>query len=111
MAPVLVIAAAALSRNPSVVPESATETHLRTKLKTGQTVSTFSVATSVGQPALARSTQPVVLEAFATPCPQCQREADAVDHLYTQFGKRINICAFSGSEIAEMDLLRRPRLT
>jgi thiol-disulfide isomerase/thioredoxin len=96
----LVVTVAVLSRNPSVVPQSATEAHVASTIKVGQTAPPFAVSTTAGPFDLATAKTPVLLEVFATWCPHCQRETKIIDALYKRYGTRISIVAVSGSNLA-----------
>jgi thiol-disulfide isomerase/thioredoxin len=96
----LIVTVAVLSRNPSAVPQSATETHPQATLKVGQAAPPFSVSTTAGPFDLATAKTPVFLEVFATWCPHCQRETKIIDSLYAKFGKQITFVAVSGSNVA-----------
>jgi len=95
----LVVTVAILSRNPSVVPQSATESHAQSTLKVGQTAPPFAVSTTAGPFDLASAKTPVLLEVFATWCPHCQRETKIIDDLYSKYGKQISIVGVSGSNV------------
>ncbi len=95
----LIVTVAILSREPSIVPQSATETHAQSTLKVGQTAPPFSVSTTAGAFDLATAQTPVLLEVFATWCPHCQRETKVFDNLYREYGKQISIVAVSGSNV------------
>jgi thiol-disulfide isomerase/thioredoxin len=95
----LVVTVAVLSRNPSVVPQSATETHAQSALKVGQKAPDFAVSTTAGPFDLATARTPVLLEVFATWCPHCQRETKILDDLYRKYGSRISIVGVSGSNV------------
>ncbi len=95
----LVVTVAVLSRNPSVVPQSATETHAQSTIKVGDTAPTFAVSTTAGPFDLATDRTPVLLEVFATWCPHCQRETKTLDDVYQKYGKRITVVAVSGSNV------------
>jgi thiol-disulfide isomerase/thioredoxin len=95
----LVVTVAVLSRNPSVVPQSATETHAQSTLKVGQKAPDFSVSTTAGPFDLASAKTPVMLEVFATWCPHCQRETKIIDDLARKYGSRISIVGVSGSAV------------
>jgi thiol-disulfide isomerase/thioredoxin len=96
----LVVTVAVLSRNPTVVPQSATESHVQSTIKVGQTAPPFAVSTTAGPFDLATAKTPVMLEVFATWCPHCQRETKIIDDLYKKYGKQITIVAVSGSNVA-----------
>jgi len=95
----LVVTVAVLSRNPSVVPQSASETHTQSTIKVGDTAPNFSVSTTAGPFDLATAKTPVMLEVFATWCPHCQRETNIIDDLYKKYGRQITIVAVSGSNV------------
>ncbi len=95
----LIVTVAVLSRNPSVVPQSATETHTQATIKVGDTAPPFAVSTTAGPFDLATTKTPVMLEVFATWCPHCQRETKIIDNLYKKYGKQISIVAVSGSNV------------
>jgi thiol-disulfide isomerase/thioredoxin len=95
----LVITVAVLSRNPSVVPQSATETHAQSALKVGQSAPPFAVSTTAGPFDLATAKTPVLLEVFATWCPHCQRETKIIDRLYAKYGKQMTFVGVSGSNV------------
>jgi thiol-disulfide isomerase/thioredoxin len=95
----LVVTVAILSRNPSVVPQAATETHVQSKIKVGDAAPPFAVATTAGPFDLTTTKTPVFLEVFATWCPHCQRETKILNSLYGKFGKQINFVAVSGSNV------------
>jgi thiol-disulfide isomerase/thioredoxin len=95
----LVVTVAVLSRNPSVVPQSATESHAQSTIKVGDTAPEFAVATTAGSFDLATAKTPVFLEVFATWCPHCQRETKVIDNLYRKYGKQISIVGVSGSNV------------
>ena len=95
----LVVTVAWLSRNPSAVPQSATETHAQSTIKVGDSAPSFAVSTTAGPFDLATAKTPVLLEVFATWCPHCQRETKALDSLYSKFGKQISFVAVSGSNV------------
>jgi thiol-disulfide isomerase/thioredoxin len=95
----LIVTVAVLSRNPSVVPQSATETHAQSTLKVGDTAPPFAVSTTAGAFDLATAKTPVMLEVFATWCPHCQRETKILDNLYKKYGKQITILGVSGSNV------------
>jgi thiol-disulfide isomerase/thioredoxin len=95
----LVVTVAYLSRNPSAVPQSATETHAQSTIKVGDSAPPFAVSTTAGPFDLATAKTPVMLEVFATWCPHCQRETKIIDHLYAKYGKKITIVAVSGSNV------------
>ncbi len=95
----LVVTVGVLSRNPSVVPQSATETHTQSTLKVGDDAPPFAVSTTAGPFDLAAAKTPVLLEVFATWCPHCQRETKTLDDLYKRFGKQITFVAVSGSNV------------
>lgn len=95
----LVVTVAVLSRAPSIVPQSATETHAQAALKVGQAAPPFTVSTTAGSFDLATAQTPVMLEVFATWCPHCQRETKIIDNLYARYGKKISIVAVSGSNV------------
>jgi thiol-disulfide isomerase/thioredoxin len=95
----LVVTVAVLSRNPSVVPQSASETHVQSSLKVGQTGPPFGVATTAGPFDLSTARTPVMLEVFATWCPHCQRETKVINALYARYGKQITMVAVSGSNV------------
>jgi thiol-disulfide isomerase/thioredoxin len=97
----LVATVAVLSRNPSIVPQAATETHVQSTLKVGQTAPPFAVATTAGPFDLTTAKTPVFLEIFATYCPHCQRETKVIDQLYAKWGKQVNFVAVSGSAIGQ----------
>ncbi len=96
----LIVTVAVLSRQPSLVPQSATETHAQATLKVGQTAPPFAVATTAGPFDLATAQTPVFLEVFATWCPHCQRETKILNSLYQKYGKQITFVAVSGSNVA-----------
>ncbi len=96
----LVVAVGYLSRNPSAVPQAASETHTQTSLKVGSTAPNFSVSTTAGPFTLSSATTPVFLEVFATWCPHCQREVAVINELYKQYGKQIQFVAVDGSQYA-----------
>jgi thiol-disulfide isomerase/thioredoxin len=95
----LVVTVAVLSRNPTVVPQSATETHAQSTLKVGDTAPPFAVSTTAGPFDLATAKTPVLLEVFATWCPHCQRETKIMNALYAKYGRQITIVAVSGSNV------------
>jgi thiol-disulfide isomerase/thioredoxin len=95
----LVVTVAVLSRQPSVVPQSATETHAQSTIKVGDIAPEFAVSTTAGPFDLATAKTPVMLEVFATWCPHCQRETKIIDDLYKRLGKRITIVGVSGSNV------------
>jgi thiol-disulfide isomerase/thioredoxin len=95
----LVVTVAVLSRNPTVVPQSATETHTQSTLKVGDTAPPFAVSTTAGPFDLATAKTPVLLEVFATWCPHCQRETKIMNALYAKYGRQITIVAVSGSNV------------
>jgi thiol-disulfide isomerase/thioredoxin len=95
----LVVTVAVLSRNPSVVPQSATETHTQSTIKVGDAAPPFAVSTTAGPFDLATDRTPVLLEVFATWCPHCQRETKILDDVYQKYGKRITVVAVSGSNV------------
>jgi thiol-disulfide isomerase/thioredoxin len=95
----LVVTVAVLSRQPSVVPQSATESHAAATLNVGQTAPAFAVSTTAGPFDLSRAQTPVLLEVFATWCPHCQRETKILNALYRQYGKQITFVAVSGSNV------------
>lgn len=95
----LVVTVAVLSRNPSIVPQSATETHAQSTLKVGDTAPPFAVSTTAGPFDLATAKTPVMLEVFATWCPHCQRETKIIDSLYKKYGQQITIVGVSGSNV------------
>jgi thiol-disulfide isomerase/thioredoxin len=97
----LIVTVALLSRNPSIVPQSATETHVQSTLKVGETAPSFAVSTTAGPFDLATATTPVVLEIFATYCPHCQRMTKVIDALYAKYGKQVNFVAVSGSAVGQ----------
>jgi thiol-disulfide isomerase/thioredoxin len=97
----LVVTVAVLSRNPSIVPQSATETHVQSTLKVGDPAPEFAVSTTAGPFDLATTKAPVFLEIFATYCPHCQRETKTIDDLYAKYGKQINFVAVSGSAVGQ----------
>lgn len=99
LAVALVVTVAVLSRAPSIVPQSATESHTQAALKVGQTAPPFSASTTAGPFDLATAQTPVLLEVFATWCPHCQRETKILDNLYKQYGKQVTIVAVSGSNV------------
>jgi thiol-disulfide isomerase/thioredoxin len=94
----LVIAVGYLSRNPSVVPSAASETHTQTALKVGSTAPDFSVSTTAGPFTLASAQTPVFLEVFATWCPHCQREVTVINDLYRTYGKQVQFVGVDGSQ-------------
>jgi thiol-disulfide isomerase/thioredoxin len=94
----LVVAVGYLSRNPSAVPEAASETHTQTSLKVGSTAPDFSVSTTAGPFTLSSAQTPVFLEVFATWCPHCQREVATIDTLYKRYGKEVQFVAVDGSQ-------------
>jgi thiol-disulfide isomerase/thioredoxin len=94
----LVVAVGYLSRNPSAVPEAASETHTQTTLKVGSTAPDFSVSTTAGPFTLSSAQTPVFLEVFATWCPHCQREVATIDTLYKRYGKQVQFVAVDGSQ-------------
>lgn len=96
----LVVTVAVLSRNPSVVPQSATETHAQSALKVGQKAPDFAVSTTAGPFDLATARTPVLLEVFATWCPHCQRETAILNTLYPRYKGAVNIVAVAGSPYA-----------
>jgi len=96
----LIITVAVLSRNPSIVPQSATETHAQSALKVGQIAPAFAVSTTAGSFDLASAKTPVLLEVFATWCPHCQRETKVIDKLYAKFGKEVTIVGVTGSAVS-----------
>lgn len=95
----LVVTVAVLSRNPSVVPQSATETHTQSTIKVGDAAPEFAVSTTAGPFDLSTAKTPVFLEVFATWCPHCQRETKVIDDLYRKYGKQISVVAVSGSNV------------
>ena len=95
----LVVTVAVLSRNPSVVPQAATESHTQAKIKVGDQAPPFTVSTTAGPFDLAAAKTPVFLEVFATWCPHCQHETKILDSLYAKFGKQITFVAVSGSNV------------
>jgi thiol-disulfide isomerase/thioredoxin len=95
----LVVTVAVLSRNPSVVPQSATETHVQSTLKVGDAAPPFTVSTTAGPFDSATTKAPVFLEVFATYCPHCQRVTKVIDSLYAKYGKQVNFVAVSGSTV------------
>jgi thiol-disulfide isomerase/thioredoxin len=88
-----------LSRNPGIVPQSATETHQQSTIKVGDKAPEFAASTTAGPFDLASANTPVMLEVFATWCPHCQRETKIIDDLYAKYGKQISIVAVSGSNV------------
>ena len=94
----LVVAVGYLSRNPSAVPEAASETHTQTALKVGSTAPNFSVSTTAGPFTLASAQTPVFLEVFATWCPHCQHEVTTINDLYRKYGKEIQFVGVDGSQ-------------
>ena len=58
----------------------------------------FAAATTAGPFDLAKTTEPVFLEVFATWCPHCQRETVVINQLYQSFKGRIAFVAVSGSD-------------
>jgi thiol-disulfide isomerase/thioredoxin len=99
LAVALVVTVALLSRNPGVVPQSATEQHAAASLKVGTPAPQFAVSTTAGPFDLATATTPVFLEVFATWCPHCQRETKIIDALYKKYGKDMNFVGVSGSAV------------
>lgn len=99
LAVALVVTVALLSRDPGVVPQSATEQHAAASLKVGATAPEFTVSTTAGPFDLATATTPVFLEVFATWCPHCQRETKIIDALYKKYGKDVNFVGVSGSAV------------
>jgi thiol-disulfide isomerase/thioredoxin len=95
----LVVTVAMLSRNPGIVPQSATETHQQSTIKVGDKAPEFAASTTAGPFDLASANTPVMLEVFATWCPHCQRETKIIDDLYAKYGKQISIVAVSGSNV------------
>ncbi|MGB8267813.1 MAG: TlpA disulfide reductase family protein [Candidatus Velthaea sp.] len=95
----LIVAVGYLSRNPSIVPQAATEAHPQAQLKVGDTAPQFAVSTTAGPFDLANSTTPVFLEVFATWCPHCQHEVPILDGLNTKYGKRVQFVGVSGSAL------------
>jgi thiol-disulfide isomerase/thioredoxin len=95
----LVVTVAVLSRNPSVVPQAATESHAQATIKVGDQAPPFSVSTTAGPFDLATAQTPVFLEVFATWCPHCQHETKIINQLYDKYGKQIQIIAVSGSNV------------
>jgi thiol-disulfide isomerase/thioredoxin len=95
----LVVTVAILSRAPSVVPQSATETHTQSTLKVGDVAPPFAVSTTAGPFDLSTSQTPVLLEVFATWCPHCQHETKLLDDVYKKYGKQISVVSVSGSNV------------
>jgi len=93
----LVVTVGYLSRNPSAVPNAATETHTQTSLKVGSTAPDFSVSTTAGPFTLSQAQTPVFLEVFATWCPHCQAEVGVINTLYKRYGKDIQFVGVDGS--------------
>ncbi len=100
LAVALVVTVAVLSRSPSIVPQSATESHAQATLRVGQPAPAFAVSTTAGPFDLTKTQTPVFLEVFATWCPHCQRETKIIDSLYAQYGKQITFVAVSGSAVS-----------
>ena len=95
----LVVTVAILSRSPSIVPQSATESHAQSTLRVGQSAPPFAVSTTAGPFDLAKTQTPVFLEVFATWCPHCQHETKIIDSLYARYGKQMTFVAVSGSAV------------
>jgi thiol-disulfide isomerase/thioredoxin len=95
----LVVTVGILSRNASLVPQSATESHTQSTLKVGDTAPLFSVSTTAGPFDLASAKTPVLLEVFATWCPHCQHETKILDDMYKKYGKQISVVSVSGSNV------------
>jgi thiol-disulfide isomerase/thioredoxin len=95
----LILTVAYLSRNPSAVPQSATETHTQSTLKIGDTAPPFAVSTTAGPFDLTTAHTPVLLEVFATWCPHCQHETAVLNDIYKKYGKQISVVSVSGSNV------------
>jgi thiol-disulfide isomerase/thioredoxin len=91
----IVIGIGLASRN--VVPKSASEAPMNSKLKAGDTAPTFAVQTNAGPFDLAQVSTPVLLEVFATWCPHCQRETAVLNDIATKYAGKVAIVAVSGS--------------
>jgi thiol-disulfide isomerase/thioredoxin len=95
----LVVTVAVLSRNPSVVPQSATESHAQSTIKVGDNAPPFAVSTTAGPFDLATAQSTVLLEVFATWCPHCQHETKILDDIYKKYGKQVSVVSVSGSNV------------
>jgi len=93
----LIVTVGYLSRNPSTVPQAATDSLPQAHLKPGMPAPEFSVATTGGPFDLSTAQTPVFLEVFATWCPHCQRMVPIVDSLYRTYGKQVQFVGVSGS--------------
>jgi thiol-disulfide isomerase/thioredoxin len=91
----IVIGIGLASRN--VVPKSASEAPMNSKLKAGDSAPTFAVQTNAGPFDLAQVSTPVLLEVFATWCPHCQRETAVLNDVATKYAGKLAIVAVSGS--------------
>ncbi len=81
----------------SRVPKAASNAPMQSKLKVGDTAPTFAVQTNGGPFDLAQVTTPVLLEAFATWCPHCQRETQVLNGVATSYAGKLAVVAVSAS--------------
>ncbi len=91
----VIVAVALASRQ--VVPNAASNAPMQANLKVGDTAPEFSVQTTAGPFDLNSIPTPVVLEAFATWCPHCQRETQVMNSLAQRFAGKIAFVAVSAS--------------
>jgi cytochrome c biogenesis protein CcmG, thiol:disulfide interchange protein DsbE len=86
--------------HPSRQLQSASQSPIVGKAQVGQPAPEFEVSTTAGLFDLAKATNPVFLEVFATWCPHCQREASVIDRLYRTYRGRVEFVGVSGSDTA-----------
>jgi thiol-disulfide isomerase/thioredoxin len=91
----VIVAVGLASRN--VVPQSASQAPMQTKLKAGDTAPEFAVQTNAGPFDLDKVDTPVLLEVFATWCPHCQHETVVLNDLAGKYQGKIAMVAVSGS--------------
>lgn len=82
----------------SRVPKAATDTGAKpASIKVGDTAPEFAVQTNAGPFDLAQVSTPVLLEAFATWCPHCQRETQVLNAVAGKYTGKLAIVAVSAS--------------
>lgn len=96
----IIVAVGLSNRSNPVVPKSASEAPMNSKLKPGDTAPNFAVQTNAGSFDLSQVSTPVLLEVFATWCPHCQRETATLNDLATKDAGKLAIVGVSGSPYA-----------
>jgi cytochrome c biogenesis protein CcmG, thiol:disulfide interchange protein DsbE len=99
VAAIIVIGAAIyLATNHSGQLNNASQAPVDSGVNVGQTAPEFTIPSTAGEFDLAKQTQPVFIEIFATWCPHCQRETVVLNKLYAAYGKRVAFIAIPGSD-------------